>query len=306
MAHLGLVTVVVRDYDEAIDFYVRAAGFHLVEDTRLDEHKRWVVVSPPGGRETSVLLARAANAVQRERIGSQAGGRVWAFLRTDDFERDYQRMRAAGVRFTEGPRQEPYGTVAVFEDLYGNRWDLIQPGSAATDQRPDAAAGAAGAGRAGAAGAAARTLIWRGLDAPRMEITYVQGTGRAHGTQIGLVYELRWQLDGPVLDLEVTGGRRARITLGDTDFFDVLDSPFFNSLPVIRDGLLEHGQRRDYLMSFVQVPQLTVTAVPQAYEPLGNGVIRYRAASFQADISYDSDGYVTYYPGFLERVAALA
>ncbi len=129
MPHIALVTLVVGDYDEAIDFYVRVAGFRLVEDTRLDEHKRWVVVSPPGARETGLLLARAATDGQRQRIGDQTGGRVGLFLATDDFDRDHDRMRAAGVRFTQTPRNEPYGKIAVFEDLYGNRWDLIQPAS---------------------------------------------------------------------------------------------------------------------------------------------------------------------------------
>ena len=127
MAHIGLVTLVVADYDEAIGFYVRAAGFDLVEDTVLDDGKRWVVVAPPGGHQTGLLLARADTASQRDRVGDQTGGRVGLFLMTVEFGRDYERMRAAGVRFAEPPRQEPYGTVAVFEDLYGNRWDLIQP-----------------------------------------------------------------------------------------------------------------------------------------------------------------------------------
>lgn len=125
MNRLGLVTLVVRDYDEAIDFYVNSVGFELLEDTRLDEHKRWVVVAPPGARETAVLLARAVTPEQEARIGDQTGGRVSLFLHTDDFARDHDRMRAAGVTFEEAPRQEPYGTVAVFQDLYGNRWDLL-------------------------------------------------------------------------------------------------------------------------------------------------------------------------------------
>jgi catechol 2,3-dioxygenase-like lactoylglutathione lyase family enzyme len=132
MAHIGLVALVVGDYDAAIDFYVNAVGFRLVEDTRLDTDQRWVVVAPPGAQETGLLLARAATARQQERVGDQTGGRVGLFLYTDDFARDHERMRAAGVRFTEPPRHEPYGTVAVFEDLYGNRWDLIQPGRTAT------------------------------------------------------------------------------------------------------------------------------------------------------------------------------
>ncbi|GHF53867.1 MULTISPECIES: VOC family protein [Streptomyces] len=126
MNHLGLVAVVVRDYDEAIAFYRDALGFDLVEDTRIDDTKRWVVVAPPGARETAVLLAKAATDEEQARVGNQTGGRVGWFLNTDAFDRDYARMRAAGVVFEEAPRHEPYGTVAVFRDLYGNRWDLIQ------------------------------------------------------------------------------------------------------------------------------------------------------------------------------------
>ncbi|AZQ69993.1 VOC family protein [Streptomyces luteoverticillatus] len=126
MTHLGLVTLVVRDYDEAIAFYRDAVGFDLLEDTRLDDGKRWVVVAPPGAKETALLLAEAATGEQAARVGDQTGGRVGWFLNTEAFERDYERMRAAGVVFDEEPRREPYGTVAVFRDLYGNRWDLIQ------------------------------------------------------------------------------------------------------------------------------------------------------------------------------------
>ncbi|MGO9190611.1 MAG: VOC family protein [Streptosporangiaceae bacterium] len=118
MACTGLVALVVRDYGEAIDFYVRAAGFR---------RKRWVLVRPPVARETGLPLARAVAAGQRGRIGDQTGGRVCLFLRTAEFSRAYERMRTAGVGFTGPPRQEPCGTVAVFEDLYGNRRDLIQP-----------------------------------------------------------------------------------------------------------------------------------------------------------------------------------
>jgi catechol 2,3-dioxygenase-like lactoylglutathione lyase family enzyme len=127
MPHLGLVAVVVRDYDEAIAFYRNALGFELREDTRLEDGNRWVVVVPPGSRETGLLLARAGSPEQAARIGDQTGGRVGLFLTTDDFDRDYKRMVAAGVMFEEEPRYEPYGAVVVFQDLYGNRWDLIQP-----------------------------------------------------------------------------------------------------------------------------------------------------------------------------------
>jgi catechol 2,3-dioxygenase-like lactoylglutathione lyase family enzyme len=123
---IGALALVVRDYDEAIRFYTRQLGFELLEDTDLGGGKRWVRVAPPGGAVgTSLLLARAATPAQAARIGDQTGGRVFLFLHTDDFWRDYARYRAAGVRFLETPRQEPYGTVAVFEDLYGNRWDLL-------------------------------------------------------------------------------------------------------------------------------------------------------------------------------------
>lgn len=122
-----MVTLVVGEYDEAIAFYTESLGFTLVEDTRLDEQKRWVVVAPPGAHETGLLLAKAASPGQRQAVGAQTGGRVCLFLHTDDFERDYARMCLAGVRFTEVPRDEPYGRVAVFEDLYGNRWDLLEP-----------------------------------------------------------------------------------------------------------------------------------------------------------------------------------
>ena len=130
MAHLGLVALVVREYDEAIDFYVGGLGFELVEDTARPDGSRWVVIRPPGARETALLLARASTPEQRGRIGDQTGGRVGFFLYTEDFARDHARMTAAGVRFLEEPRHEAYGSVAVFADLYGNRWDLLQPRTA--------------------------------------------------------------------------------------------------------------------------------------------------------------------------------
>ena len=129
--HLGLVSVVVRDYDEALAFYVGKLGFVLVEDKPVPaQDKRWVVVAPPGARESRLLLARAATAEQRDRIGNQTGGRVFLFLETDDFERDFAHYRSQGVEFVRGPSQEPYGTVAVFRDLCGNLWDLIGPAAA--------------------------------------------------------------------------------------------------------------------------------------------------------------------------------
>lgn len=123
---IGGIALVVADYDEAIAWYTTVAGFDLLEDVSMGADKRWVVVAPPGSKETCLLLAQAANEEQRAVVGKQAGGRVMLFLHTDDFWRDYERMKAAGATFCETPREEVYGTVAVFEDLYGNRWDLIQ------------------------------------------------------------------------------------------------------------------------------------------------------------------------------------
>jgi catechol 2,3-dioxygenase-like lactoylglutathione lyase family enzyme len=124
---LALVSLVVRDYDEALAFYIGKLGFQLIEDTPVPEQsKRWVVISPPGATESRLLLARASNAEQQQQIGNQTGGRVFLFLRTDDFKRDYDRYRTAGVEFVREPRKEPYGTVAVFKDLYGNLWDLLE------------------------------------------------------------------------------------------------------------------------------------------------------------------------------------
>ncbi|MFD4872236.1 VOC family protein [Streptomyces sp. NPDC058420] len=129
MSRIALVTLVVDDYDEAIRFYVDALGFRLAEDEARGDGARWVVVVPPGTDEggTGLLLARAKGDAQSARVGDQTGGRVGFFLHTDDFARDHARMLAAGVTFLEEPRHEPYGSVAVFQDLYGNRWDLLQP-----------------------------------------------------------------------------------------------------------------------------------------------------------------------------------
>ena len=125
---LGLVSLVVRDYDEALEFFVGKLGFGLVEDTEVPEQsKRWVVVSPPGASETRLLLAKASSPEQASRVGAQTGGRVFLFLYTDDFWRDYERYRAGGVEFVRPPKQEAYGIVAVFKDLYGNMWDLLHP-----------------------------------------------------------------------------------------------------------------------------------------------------------------------------------
>ncbi|MGW8887864.1 VOC family protein [Streptomyces sp. NPDC055749] len=133
MSQIALVALVVTDYDEAIAFYRDALGFELVEDTDRGDGSRWVVVRPRGGAAgagtggTGLLLARAKDEAQQASVGAQTGGRVGFFLHTEDFAGDHERMRAAGVRFLEEPRHEVYGSVAVFEDLYGNRWDLLQP-----------------------------------------------------------------------------------------------------------------------------------------------------------------------------------
>lgn len=125
---LGLVSLVVRDYDEALAFFVGKLRFQLIEDSYVPEQdKRWVVVSPPGAVESRLLLARASNPDQEARIGTQTGGRVFLFLYTNDFWRDYERYKAQGITFVRDPVEHSYGTVAVFQDLYGNLWDLLEP-----------------------------------------------------------------------------------------------------------------------------------------------------------------------------------
>jgi uncharacterized glyoxalase superfamily protein PhnB len=125
--HIAHIALVVDDYDKAIAFYTQKLHFTLLEDTPLSDTKRWVVLAPPGAKECSLLLAKAANEQQAQSIGNQSGGRVFLFLYTDDFERDYQNLLTQGVEIIRPPLKEAYGTVAVFADLYGNQWDLIQP-----------------------------------------------------------------------------------------------------------------------------------------------------------------------------------
>ena len=128
------VALIVRDYDEAIEYYCQKLHFTLVENSyQPEQDKRWVVVAPPGSNGTSLLLARASTPEQEASIGNQTGGRVFLFLSTDDFWRDYNEMLSAGIRFVREPKNAPYGTVAVFEDLYGNLWDLIQPNNPVAD-----------------------------------------------------------------------------------------------------------------------------------------------------------------------------
>ena len=124
--HVAHFALVVNDYDEAISFYTQKINFNLIEDTVLSETKRWVLVAPKGSTECCILLAKAANEEQKSRVGNQTGGRVFMFLHTDDFWRDYNAMLANDVKFVRPPVEEAYGTVAVFEDLYGNMWDLLE------------------------------------------------------------------------------------------------------------------------------------------------------------------------------------
>jgi catechol 2,3-dioxygenase-like lactoylglutathione lyase family enzyme len=127
---IGLVSLVVRDYDEALEFFVGKLGFRLVEDTFVfEQSKRWIVVSPRGASESRLLLAQASSPEQASCVGRQTGGRVFLFLYTDDFWRDYNRYQEKGVEFVRPPKQETYGTIAVFKDLYGNLWDLLEPAS---------------------------------------------------------------------------------------------------------------------------------------------------------------------------------
>jgi catechol 2,3-dioxygenase-like lactoylglutathione lyase family enzyme len=126
MQSLAHIALVVKDYDEAISFYTEKLGFTLVEDTVLSDTKRWVLIAPPGSNGCQILLAKAANEEQLSRVGNQTGGRVFLFLHTDNFQRDYQRLLDHHVTIVREPSKEVYGTVAVFEDLYGNKWDLIE------------------------------------------------------------------------------------------------------------------------------------------------------------------------------------
>ncbi len=124
IAHIALV---VKDYDEAIQFYTKKLDFDLLEDTTLSEEKRWVIVAPKGAKECSLLLAKAANDEQLKSVGNQSGGRVFLFLFTDDFKSDYNKLKNRNINFVRPPQEYDYGTVAVFEDLYGNMWDLLEP-----------------------------------------------------------------------------------------------------------------------------------------------------------------------------------
>jgi hypothetical protein len=145
--------------------------------------------------------------------------------------------------------------------------------------------------------------VWRRLDEPGMEVAHVTSLSRAEGTQIGATYEARWRLDGERLDVEVLGGDRRTVERDDADFFDLFASPFFNSLPVMRDRLLDAGRPRDYVMRFITLPELEVVRSEQRYEPRGDRVVRYVSGSFAADIVFDADGFVATYEGFLERIS---
>jgi hypothetical protein len=149
------------------------------------------------------------------------------------------------------------------------------------------------------------TIVWCGLDEPRMEVARVQRDGtvlRASGTQIGAAYELRYELEPDLLRLEVVGDRTVEVPLDGLDFFDLGNSPLFNSLPVLRDGLLAGGDSREYVMRWVSVPELEVSEQRQRYEPLQDDVVRFRSDDFVADIRFGKDGLVDHYPGLAERV----
>ena len=152
-----------------------------------------------------------------------------------------------------------------------------------------------------------KRLVWRGLDAPRMEIAHVQvddGQVRARGTQIGVAYELRYELEEPRLRAEVVGEREIELELeGGQDHFDLGYSPLFNSLPILRDGLHRGGEPRDYVMAWVSVPELEVRPSAQRYEPLGGALVRFRSGDFAAELELDEDGFVVRYPGLAERIA---
>ena len=150
-----------------------------------------------------------------------------------------------------------------------------------------------------------RTLIWSGLDSWRAEIARVEVAGDgldATGTQIGVAYELRYELSPGRVGLEVVGGERSEVELGEADFFDLEFSPLLNTLPVLRDGLLSAGPARDYVMAFVAVPSLEVTLAEQRYEPLGDLRVRFSSGDFTAELEYDEDGFVVHYPGLATRV----
>jgi uncharacterized protein len=150
-----------------------------------------------------------------------------------------------------------------------------------------------------------RTLVWRGLDVPLMEVARVDASRSALsavGTQLGVAYELRYRLEPGRLQLELVGERELDVALDGCDFFDLGYSPLFNSLPVRRDALLADGRAREYVMRWVRVPTLDVNELRQRYEPLGQGIVRYTSDSFTADIEFDADGFVTRYPGLAERV----
>lgn len=151
-----------------------------------------------------------------------------------------------------------------------------------------------------------RTLVWRGLGAARMEIARADSLVdrlRASGTQLGLTYELRYELDGERLRLELVGERELDLALDGCDFFDLGNSPLFNSLPVLRDGLLDTAAARTYVMRWVSVPELEVEESERHYEPLGSGLVRFSAGSYTAEITFDSEGYVVHYPDLAERLA---
>ena len=149
-----------------------------------------------------------------------------------------------------------------------------------------------------------KTLVWQRLDEPGMEVAHVDDDlGRAVGTQVGRDYELRWSLNGDRIELELNRQPPVRVELGEADYFDLYASPFFNSLPVVRDGLLVAGPPCNYVMTFIRVPDLTFVLSEQRYEPKGGGLVRYSSGPFATEIEFDQDGFVTSYHGFFSRLA---
>lgn len=147
-----------------------------------------------------------------------------------------------------------------------------------------------------------KTVVWKGLDEPRMEVTHIESFERATGTQIGHSYEVRWELERDSLSVSLVGGPTRTFQLGDADYFDLLHSPFFNSLPVVRDKLLSTAAPHDYVMQFVRFPELSVEKVEQRYTPLSGARVRYESRGFTADIDFDDDLLVRLYHGYLERL----
>lgn len=313
------VALVVRDYDDAIRFYTEKLNFTVVEDTyQASQDKRWVVIAPPGSDGPTLLLARASTAEQDRVVGHQTGGRVFLFLGTDDFWRDFDTMTSRGITFVRSPKVESYGTVAVFEDLYGNRWDLVER-------------------TAVAAPASSTTLIlWQRLDLPGHEFaelavhdTGSELTGTAlvvhEGRPCQLDYRIEcdaaWRtravrirghvgIDVISLDLvrSAEGDWRANGApvpgvAGCIDV-DLGFSPSTNLLPIRRLNL-SLGERAEVRAAWVRFPQLTLEVLEQAYTRVDATHYSYESAggAFRRELEVNDDGLVLEYPGLFHAVA---